>query len=168
MQAKLARIEAAAESPRASGAAPIRTTFEEREINAYFVHYGPDFLPPGVAAPRATLLPDGRIVARAMLDLDAVRRSRERSLLDPLAYLQGSLEVTAAGAVTGSDGRGIIRFESATVGGVAVPKTLAQELLWFYTRSPERPGGFQFDEPFDLPASIRSVSTERGAATVTQ
>lgn len=168
MQAKLARIEAAAESKRAPGAPPVRTSFDEHELNAYFVHYGPDFLPPGVTAPRATLLADGRVVARAVLDLDAVRRSRERSLFDPLAYLQGSLEVVAAGAVAASDGSGVIRFESATVGGVAVPKTLAQELLRFYTRSPERPGGFQFDEPFDLPAGIRSVSTERGAATVMQ
>ena len=52
--------------------------------------------------------------------------------------------------------------------GINVPKTLAQELLRFYTRSPERPSGFSFDEPFELPAKIRAVSTERGAATVTQ
>lgn len=168
MQAKLARIEAAAESPRAAGAPPLRTSFDERELNAYFAHYGPDFLPPGVAEPRAALFDEGRIVARAILDLDAVRRSRERSLLDPLTYLQGSLEVVAAGAVVGSDGRGVIRFESATVGGVAVPKTLAQELLRFYTRSPDRPGGFQFDEPFDLPANVEAVSTVRGSATITQ
>ena len=168
MQAKLARIEAAAEPPRSPQAPPLQTSFDERELNAYFAHYGSDFLPPGVASPRATLLDNGRIVARAVLDLDAVRRSRERSVLDPLAYLQGSLEVVAAGAVVGADGRGVIRFESATVGGVAVPKTLAQELLWFYTRSAERPRGFRFDEPFELPANIRAVSTERGSATITQ
>lgn len=168
MRAKLARIEAAAESPRPATRPPVRTSLHEREINAYFVHYGTDFLPAGVTGPRATLLDDGRVVARAVLDLDAVRRSRERSLFDPLAYLQGSLEVVAAGVVAGSDGRGLIRFESATVGGVAVPKTLAQELLRFYTRSPERPGGFQFDEPFDLPANIQSVSTQRGTTTITQ
>jgi hypothetical protein len=45
---------------------------------------------------------------------------------------------------------------------------LAQELLLFYTRSPDRPDGFQFDQPFALPANIRSVSVERGAVTVIQ
>ena len=168
MEAKVARIAAAAESPRSPQAPPLRTSFDERELNAYFVHYGADFLPSGVATPRATLLEEGRIVARAMLDLDAVRSSRERSLFDPFAYLQGSLEVVAAGAIVGAEGRGVIRFESATVVGVAVPKTLAQELLWFYTRSAERPQGFRFDEPFALPANIRAVSVERGSATITQ
>ena len=62
----------------------------------------------------------------------------------------------------------MIRYESATVGGVAVPKTVAQELLRFYTRTPERPDGFAFDEPFDLPAGLRAVSVERGSVTVTQ
>ena len=67
-----------------------------------------------------------------------------------------------------SDGQGVIRYESATVGGIAVPQTVAQELLRFYTRTPERPRGFAFDEPFALPAGLRAVSVERGAATVTQ
>jgi hypothetical protein len=168
MQAKLARIEAAAESPRAANAPPLRTRFTEREINAYFEHYGETFLQTGIGTPRATLLADGRVVARAIVDLDAARLARERSLLDPLAYLQGSLEVVAAGTIAGSGGRGVIRFESATVAGVSVPKSVAQELLKFYTRTPERPGGFQFDEPFALPMRAQAVSAERGAITVTQ
>jgi hypothetical protein len=49
-----------------------------------------------------------------------------------------------------------------------VPKTVAQELLRFYTRTPERPRGFAFDEPFALPAGLRSVTVEGGTATVTQ
>jgi hypothetical protein len=74
----------------------------------------------------------------------------------------------AAGKFEGSGGEGVLRYESATVGGVAVPKTVAQELLRFYTQTPERPGGFAFDEPFDLPAGLRAVSVERSSATVTQ
>jgi hypothetical protein len=168
MQAKLERMATAAESPRAPSAPPLRTSFSEREINAYFEHYGASFLPEGIAKPRATLLDGGRVVARAIVDLDAVRLARERGLLDPLAYLQGSLEVVAAGTIAGSDGRGVIRFQSATVGGVSVPKAVAQELLKFYTRTPERPGGFQFDEPFVLPARVQSVSAERGSIVVAQ
>ena len=118
--------------------------------------------------PQIRLGDDGRVRARAIVDLDGVRRSRERSLFDPLAYVTGAVEVVAAGRVEGSGGEGLIRYESATVGGVTVPKTVAQELLRFYTTTPERPRGFAFDEPFALPAELRAVSVEGGAATVTQ
>ena len=168
MQVKLARVAAAAETPRAAHAPPLSTTFTEREINAYLALDGPTFLPPGIAMPRVQLGDDGRVQARAIVDLDAVRRSRERGLLDPLAYLAGTVEVLAVGKIEGDDGRGLIRYESATVGGVSVPATVAQELLRFYTSTPERPRGFAFDEPFDLPAQVRAVNTERGAATVAQ
>jgi hypothetical protein len=168
MAAKLERVKGAAETQRPANARPIRTTFSEREINAYLALDGPAFLPPGIAMPRVTLDADGRVQARAIVDLDAVRQSRERSAFDPLAYLTGPVEVVASGWVEGDGGEGLIRYESATVGGVAVPKTVAQELLRFYTRTPERPRGFAFDEPFDLPAGLRAVSVERSLATVTQ
>jgi hypothetical protein len=168
MVTKLARVEAAAEAERSANAAPLRTTFTQDEIDAYLALEGPAFLPPGIATPRIALGDDDRVRARAIVDLDAVRRSRERSAFDPLAYLTGSLEVVAAGTIAASGGEGVIRYESATVGGITVPKTVAQELLRFYTSTPERPGGFAFDEPFELPANLKAVSVERGAVTVTQ
>ena len=168
MQAKIDRIAAAFEEPRPATAPPLRTTFTEHEINAYLALEGPALLPPGIASPRVQLGDDGRVRARAVVDLDAVRRARERSAFDPLSYLRGAVEVVATGAVEGEGGRGLIRYESATVGGVSVPKTVAQELLQFYTRTPERPRGFAFDEPFDLPAGLRAATVERGSATVTQ
>ena len=169
MQTKIDRVAATAEAaPRAASAPPLTTTFTEREINAYLTLDGPDFLPPGIATPRVRLGDDNRVEARAIVDLDGVRRSRERSVFDPLAYITGSVEVVAIGTVEGRGGEGLIRYESATVGGVAVPKTVAQELLRFYTTTPERPRGFAFDEPFALPAGVRAVAVARGAATVTQ
>jgi hypothetical protein len=168
MATKLERVAAAAETPRPASARPLRTTFKEREINAYLALDGPEFLPPGIAMPEIALGDEGRVRARAIVDLDGVRRARERSLFDPLAYLTGSVEVVAAGRVEAAGGEGLIRYESATVGGVSVPKTVAQELLRFYTRTPERPRGFAFDEPFALPAGLRAVSAESGAVTVTQ
>jgi hypothetical protein len=168
MQAKIERVAAAAEAPQPANAPPLRTTFAEREINAYLALEGPELLPPGIAMPRVRLGDGGRVQARAIVDLDAVRRSRERSLLDPFAYLTGAVEVVAVGGIAADDGRGLIRYESATVGGVTVPKTVAQELLRFYTSTPERPRGFAFDEPFELPAGVRRASVENGAVTVTQ
>jgi hypothetical protein len=167
MQAKIDRVAAAVEEPRPARVRPLRTTFAEHEINAYLALEGPALLPHGIAMPHVQLGDDGRVRARAVVNLDAVARSRERSVFDPLAYLRGAVEVVATGGVEGEGGRGLIRYESATVGGVAVPKAVAQELLQFYTRTPERPRGFAFDEPFDLPAGVRAVSVERGAATVT-
>jgi len=168
MQAKLTRMQEAAESSRASGAPPLRTSLSESEINAYFEHYGESFLPPGIAKPRATLLDGGRLVARAIVDLSTVRVGGEGGLFDPLSYLKGSVEVVATGTIAGSDGQGVIRFESATLAGISVPKQVAQELLRFYTRTAERPGGFLFDEPFAMPAQVQSVSGVRGSVTVTQ
>jgi hypothetical protein len=168
MQAKIERIAAAAETPRAATAPPLHTQISEREINAYLALEGPELLPAGIAMPRAQLGDAGRVRARAVVDLDAVRRSRARSPLDPLAYLAGAVEVVATGRFEANEGEGVIRYESATVGGVAVPKTVAQELLKFYTSAPERPRGFAFDEPFALPAGVRAVNVERGAVTIVQ
>jgi hypothetical protein len=168
MHAKIARVAARATAPRDAGVPPLRTTFTNREINAYFVHYGPEFLPPGIAEPRVTIGADGRITARAMADLDAVRLARERGFLDPLAYLRGSLEVVTVGRFEGEDGLGVIRFVSASVAGIEVPRTVAQELLRFYTRTPERPDGLAFDEPFPLPARLRTVSAANGMLTLVQ
>jgi hypothetical protein len=168
MQAKIERIAVAADTPRAATAPPLRTQISEREINAYLALEGPELLPAGIAMPSAQLGDAGRVRARAVVDLDAVRRSRERSPFDPLSYLTGSVEVIATGRFEAEGGEGVIRYESATVGGVAVPKTVAQELLKFYTSTSERPGGFAFDEPFALPAGVRAVSVERGAVTVVQ
>lgn len=168
MNAKIERIVAAAEAERAANAEPLVTSFTDRETNAYIEFYGHEFLPPGVAEPRVRFGAAGRVAARAVVDLDAVRAARERSWLDPLAFVTGSVEVIANGAVVTDRGEGVVRFESATVGGIGVPKTVAQELLRFYTRSPERPGGFAFDEPFPLPPGVRSIAVDTGRATLVQ
>jgi hypothetical protein len=165
--AKLARIEAAAETPRAADAVPLITSFTEREINSYVALEGPTFLPEGIATPRFSLADGGRVRARAIVDL-SVWGSRERSVFDPLSYLTGKVEVIAVGRAETSDGVGVVRYESATVGGIAVPKTVAQELLKFYSRTEERPGGFAFDEPFELAGNVREVTVRSGEVTVTQ
>lgn len=168
MSAKIMRIQEATASPRASSAPPVRTSFTDRETNAYLRYYGSTFLPSGIANPQVAIGDGGNVTARAIVDLDAVRVSQARSFLDPLAFVTGSLEVIASGVVAGADGWGTARFTSATVAGVSVPKSVAAELLRFYTRTPERPNGFEFDKPFELPAGIRSVVAERGRATIVQ
>jgi hypothetical protein len=80
----------------------------------------------------------------------------------------GSVEVTAAGTLKTADGRGQFALETATLGGVTVPKSLIQELVSYYSRSPELPSGVNLDQPFELPSQIRTVETGRGAATIVQ
>jgi hypothetical protein len=169
MQQKLARIAALAEHPRGPDEPPRPTAFSEPEANAYLAHYGSDFLPPGVTDPRLEIGQQGRLTARAIVDLDAVRTSRERSWSDPLAYVTGALEVVATGTVAAEEGIGAASFESAMVAGVAVPKTVLQELVRYYTATPETPPGFDFDQPFELPANIRSIVFDGdGEVTVVQ
>jgi hypothetical protein len=147
---------------------PVTTSFTEREVNAYFKYLGPLFMPTGVTGTQLTIGGDGHVQSRAVVDLDAIRQAQPRGWLDPLAWLGGSMEVKASGRVRGVNGKGVFQFESAYIAGVPVSKALLQELVTFYTRSPELPKGFNLDEPFDLPSNIRSVETRVGAATVVQ
>lgn len=148
--------------------APLRTSFTEQELNAYLVHHGVDQFPTGVKFVRVLMPADGKLETRSLVDLDAVRTAEKRSWLDPLSYVTGSLEVVMVGGLTGAGGKGVYRFESASVGGVPIPRKVLQELLAFYTRSEDFPKGITLDEPFELPAAIREVHVRRGAATVIQ
>lgn len=168
MAKKVAGIVARGESQPAAKPAALRTSFTEREVNAYLKFHGKDRLPTGVVDPSLMLAGNRRVSARAIVDLDMVRTAKERGWLDPAAYLTGSLEIRAVGLLETANGKGTIQIESAHVGGVPIPKTLFQELVTFYSRSPDLPGGFDLDRPFDLPARIREVEIRRGAATIVQ
>jgi hypothetical protein len=168
MRAKLAFIEEAADRPPAESPQPVRTSFSDREVNAYLNVYGPSFLPDGVVDPQIEIGDAGRVFARGLVDLDAVRLSRQRDWLDPMAYLSGLLDFTATGVVTGSNGKAMASFESATLAGISVSTSIVRELVRFYTTTPERPNGFDLNEPVDLPANIKSVFFEPGRATVIQ
>ena len=169
MEQKLVAIVTHAMVPARTGAASFQTSFTDREVNAFFKFNGKDALPTGVVNPQVTIASPGRIEARAIVDLDAVRLSEKRSMLDPLnLLLRGKVEVTAAGFFRAAQGLGTLQLESATCAGITIPKSLLQELVTYYTRSPDMPGGFNLDKPFALPANLREVRTQRGAATVIQ
>jgi hypothetical protein len=148
---------------------PHRTTVTENEVNAYLVFDSHEDLPAGVVEPSLAILGTGRVSGRAVVDLDAVRTSRPPAgLLDPMGYLTGRLPITAAGTLTTNNGIGRFQLESATVSGVPVPKMVLQEIVSYYSRSPERPDGIGLDDPFALPARIREIQVERGQAIIVQ
>ncbi len=168
MLRKLEAIDARAKAPAGPRRAVARTTISDREVNAYFKVYGPAFLPEGVVDPQLVIDQGGRVRAKSQVDLNAIRAAKPRGWLDPLAYVGGSVEVTAAGTLKTADGLGQFALESATLAGIAVPKSLLQEVVSHYSRSPELPQGVNLDQPFELPARIRTVETSPGAATIVQ
>ena len=105
---------------------------------------------------------------RAIVDLDRVRTSRQRGWLDPASYLMGKLPVTATGILHTQNGLGRFELETATVGGIAVPKVVLQELLSYYSRTPEDPDGLNLDDTFELPAKIREIQVGKAVAYVVQ
>jgi hypothetical protein len=96
------------------------------------------------------------------------KQKNPTSLLDPMNYLMGRLPVTAVGVLKTSDGVGRFQLESASVSSIPVPKILLQEIVSYYSRTPENPSGISLDDPFSLPARIREIQVERGQAIIVQ
>ncbi len=113
-------------------------------------------------------LGDGRVGGKAVIDLDAVRRQKQRGWTDPLSYMTGKLPLNASGLLITQDGVGRFQLETAEISGISIPKSLVQELLSYYSRSAENPAGINMDDPFELPARIREIRVGKGEAMVVQ
>ena len=166
-QAKLAQIEKIAATPR-KGTAARTTQVTDSEVNSYLRFLAGTQVPVGIVEPMLHAHGNGRVSGRAIVDLDAVRTQKKRAWTDPLGYLTGRLPVTAAGTLTTKDGVGRFVLESAEISGVTIPKSLLQELLSYYSRTPETPAGINMDEPFQLPAAIREIRIGMGTAAIVQ
>lgn len=168
-QSKLVRIVELGKTARARTSAPANTTqLTDAEVTAYLRHHARDQVPVGIIEPELKALGDGRVGGSAIVDLDAVRSQKQRGWLDPLAYLTGKLPLTATGVLITLDGVGRFQLESAAISGVTIPKTVLQELLSFYSRTPEDPDGINMDDPFELPSRIREIRVGKGDAIVIQ
>lgn len=154
--------------PRAANTVARHTRISDTELNAYLQIHAADQIPVGVLEPTITALGDGRVSGRAVVDLDAVRKSKERGWMDPMGYLTGRMPITASGRLTTTNGVGRFELEAAEVSGVPLPKTVLQELLTYYSRTPENPVGINMDDPFELPARIKEIQVGRGTATIIQ
>jgi len=166
LQQKVAVILQLAEAPARQ---PRRTTVTDHEINSYLAFDAGSQIPAGVVEPELSSLGNGRVSARAVVDLDAVRGQKsQRSLLDPMNFLMGRVAVTATGTIKASDGIGRVEFETASIGPIPVPKIVLQEIVGYYTRTAERPSGLSLDDAFALPARIRAIQVEAGHAVVIQ
>lgn len=164
---KLLQIQKYAETPRKSTA--LRSTpLTDGEVNSYLKFLAASQIPNGIVDPLLRAAGNGRVTGQALVDLDAVRTQKKRAWTDPLGYLMGKLPVTAAGTLTTQNGVGRFTLESAHLSGVPVPKSLLQELVSYYSKSPENPAGINMDEPFQLPAAIKEIKVGVGTAVVVQ
>jgi hypothetical protein len=163
------KIAAIADAGAAARAPTRRTVVTQNEVNAYLAYDAATDLPAGVVNPSVSILDKGRLSATAIVDLDTVRKaSRPAGMLDPMSYLTGRLPITATGVLTTSNGVGRFELESATIGGVPVPKVVLQQIVSYYSRTPEHPGGVGLDDSFALPARIREIQVQRGQAIIVQ
>jgi hypothetical protein len=146
-----------------------KTTVSENEVNSYLAFNAKDKIPQGLTNPEITIIGDGRLAGRVLVDLDEFKRHRNsQGFMDPLSYISGKVPVTANGLLRTREGKGQFLLGSAEILGVPLPKPILQELVTFFSRTPENPEGFDIDAPFNLPAKIRDVVINKGEAVVVQ
>lgn len=163
------KIESIQQNAASSPVRPRTTRFSEAEVNSYLAFNLRDNMPRGLAKPQLQLIGEGRLAGRVYVDLDEFKRSRQSGgLMDPFSYISGQVPVTARGILRSKDGTGEFQLVAAELHGVPLPKPLVQELVSYFSRTPERPNGFHLDEPFPLPAKIRAVTIHAGESLAVQ
>jgi hypothetical protein len=163
------KIAALAENAASDPVPPKKTAVLENELNSYLNFNLREKLPRGVSEPAVSLFGNGNVSGRVFIDMeDFKRRRRSAGIMDPLNYISGRVPVTAVGAVRTKDNKGQFQLMSADIHGVPVPKPVVQELVTFFSRTPENPRGINIDEPFELPAKIRELVINRREATLIQ
>lgn len=147
----------------------LRTSVTESELNAFLAYQVKNQMPAGVVEPEVSILGGGKISGRAIVDVEAARKQQgDGGWLDPWSYLGGRVPVAATGTLQTRNGVGTFALESAEVSGVTAPKTLLQQIVNYYSRTPENPRGIDLDAPFELPARIREIEVQKGQAIVIQ
>jgi hypothetical protein len=138
------------------------TTFTQAETNSYLKYQAGDLLPTGLTQPELTMLGQGRVSGKAIVDLDIVRQKQgSGGWFDPTSYLTGKLPVTASGRIVTWDGKGKFELTSAEVSGVPIPKSFLNQMVNFFTRTSDNPKGASLDDTFELPANILRIDVEQ-------
>jgi hypothetical protein len=146
-----------------------RTPVTEGELNSWFAYQAAPLLPKGVSQPEVTIIGNGKVAGKAVVDLEAVGKKRgSGGMLDPWSYLGGRVPVNVIGILHTKDGVGKFELESADVSGLPVPAGLLQELISYYSRSEAKPEGVRLDRQFTLPANIQQIEVGQGRAVVVQ
>jgi hypothetical protein len=146
-----------------------RTPLTQDELNSWFTYTARPYLPTGVMDPQVTIVGEGKLTGQAVVDLDAVAKTRASGgRLDPWSFVGGRVPVSVTGLLHTREGVGRFEVQTAEISGVPIPTTLLQELLGYYSRSPERPQGLRLGDAFPLPARIQQIEVGQGQAVVVQ
>ncbi len=168
---KIAQIQQQGMQAPPSGERPAvrRTPVTEDEVNSWFTYRAQPLLPAGLSQPQLTIVGQGKVAGQATVDLEVIgKRRASGGTFDPWSYLGGRVPVTVNGVLHTQDGRGRFELQTAEVSGVPVPKTLLQELVSYYSRTPDNPDGISLDEAFELPANIDKIEVGERQAVVVQ
>jgi len=139
------------------------TAFTQDETNSYLKFGAGDLLPTGLTQPELTMLGQGKVSGKAVVDLDVVRqKSSNGGWFDPTSYLTGKLPVTASGRIVTWDGKGKFELDTAEISGLPIPKAFLAQMVNFFTRTADNPRGSSIDDTFELPAAIRRIDVEPG------
>lgn len=148
---------------------PRSTLFTEDEVNQILRVQMKEALPHGLSDPQVRLVGNNILAARVVVDFDEYKRRRQgRGSLGPLALLGGKLPVNGRGVLHSRDGQGQMKLESADVNGIPLPPALLREVIAALSRSASNPQGYDIEQPFTFPASIRDVRINPKQAVVTQ
>ena len=148
---------------------PKKTLATEPEVNSYLSFNLKEKIPRGLTNPQISLLGSGNFGGRVFVDINEFKRHRgSGGIMDPLTYISGRVPLTVRGVLRTQDGKGQFRLISAEIHGIPIPQRLLQELVTYFSRTQDNPGGINIDEPFNLPAKIREVIVNTGEAVVAQ
>ena len=140
------------------------TTFTQAETNSYLKYGAGDLLPTGLTQPQITMIGEGKVSGKAIVDLDIVReKSGSGSWFDPTSYLTGKLPVTASGRIVTWDNKGRFELDTATINGIPLPKSLLAQMVNFFSRTADNPRGSSIDDTFELPAKIQRIDVNSGS-----
>lgn len=139
------------------------TSFTQDETNSYLKFGAGDLMPTGLTQPEITMLGQGKVAGKAVVDLDIVRQKQSSGgWFDPTSYLTGKLPVTASGRIVTWDGKGKFELDRAELSGVPIPKSFLAQMVNFFTRTANNPRGSSIDDTFELPAKIKRIDVEQG------
>jgi hypothetical protein len=148
---------------------PRSTTFSQAETNSFLKYNAKDLLPTGMTQPEITLVGQGRLSGKAIIDLDVVRqKSSSGGWFDPTSYLTGKLPVVASGRIITGDGKARFDVERAEISGVPIPRSFLAQMVNFFTRTPDNPKGSSIDDTFEMPSEIQRIDVDAGRFTTHQ
>lgn len=158
--AELHPIDALLETlARGDAEGPLRVG--EPELNDWLASSG--VLPPGVEDLQVSLAPGG-LSLRGRVDAARYADQLPPSAAAAVAFMEGPLAVELVARLESGAGQGRLSVDSLRLGGLPFPTAFVPTIVAAFTRSAERPYGFDVTQPFPLPAGIERVRLGRGEA----